>query len=188
MTKSTNSEEIKLDGLKARLHRRSLLKAGAIAVPVALTLHGGVPLAHADSAGLCVLDLQKIASNPNDSRHKMMLVPTKDGRVTLPTRGYRHDMYKDIKDYPEGTQMEPWDSGNYQHWDFLKKNEGHYGWSCINSIKYGQVKPKGNNGWGNGNQPPPGNSGPHNNAQNGPRNPGPGAYPGNSGSNGNGIN
>lgn len=29
--------------------------------------------------------------------------------------------------------------------------------------------PKGNNGWGNGDQDPPGNSGPHNNAENGPK-------------------
>lgn len=33
----------------------------------------------------------------------------------------------------------------------------------------GQVgKTKGNNGWGNGDQPPPGNSGNNNNAENGP--------------------
>ena len=147
MTKQTDNEEVKKDGLSKRLHRRSLLKAGAIAAPVALTLHGGVPLAHADSAGLCVLDLHKIASNPNDARHKMMQVPMKKGRVTLPKRGYRHNMYKEAKNYPKGTKMEPFDSGNYQHWEFLKKNKGHYGWSCINSIKYGQVKPKGKKGW-----------------------------------------
>ena len=188
MTKQTDNEEVKKDGLSKRLHRRSLLKAGAIAAPVALTLHGGVPLAHADSAGLCVLDLQKIANNPNDSRHKMMLVPTApNGKVTLPNNSFKHSFYKEADHYPEGTKMMPWDSGNYQHWDFLEKNEGHYGWSCINSIKYGQVKPKGNNGWGNGDQSPPGNSGPHNNAENGPKNGGPDAYPGNSGNNGNGV-
>lgn len=49
-----------------RLNRRRLLRAGAIAAPVALTLHGGVPLAHADSAGMCALKLQEIANNSND--------------------------------------------------------------------------------------------------------------------------
>lgn len=53
--------------LSKRLHRRSLLKAGAIAAPVAMTLHSGAAATalgnHASSAGLCVLDLREILSS-----------------------------------------------------------------------------------------------------------------------------
>ncbi len=35
---------------EVRLRRRSLLKAGAVIAPLAITLHGGISLAHANSA------------------------------------------------------------------------------------------------------------------------------------------
>ncbi|MBL4802312.1 MAG: hypothetical protein JKY45_10495 [Emcibacter sp.] len=41
----------------ARMKRRSLLKAGAAIVPLAVTLHGGAAFAHVSSAGRCVSNL-----------------------------------------------------------------------------------------------------------------------------------
>jgi len=141
MTKVDNAEVKKAEGLRKRLDRRSLLKAGAIAAPVALTLHGGVPLAHADSAGMCVVQLMEIANNSGDSRSPMLQVPMKDGRVADPIIGFKHDVEIHAKDYPEGTSIEPFNAGSPHHWQFLSDpNNQRYGFSCVNSIGMGNFK------------------------------------------------
>lgn len=144
MTKVDNTEVNKVEGLKKRLDRRSLLKAGAIAAPVALTLHGGVPLAHADSAGLCVVQLMDIANNPGDHRAPMLQVPMKDGTVARPLVG-NHKTEVKAEDYPDGTTIEPFNASP-QHWEFLSDPQNQrYGFSCVSSIgftKFSQISDK----------------------------------------------
>ncbi len=41
-----------------RIKRRSLLKAGAVIAPLAITLHGGVAFAQVNSAGRCIEDMK----------------------------------------------------------------------------------------------------------------------------------
>jgi len=168
MTKVNETEVKNVEGLNKRLHRRSLLKAGAVAAPIALTLHGGVPLAHADSAGLCVIQLMEIANNPGDGRHAMMQVPIHSNQIAQPLVGNSHAPEIHAEDYPEGTQIQPFDASNIEHWNFINNPlNNRFGFSCVNSIDFnGRIK--GNNGWGNGDQPAPGGSLPNNNAENGP--------------------
>ena len=157
--------------LGKRLHRRSLLKAGAIAAPVALTLHGGVPLAHADSAGLCVINLMNIANNPADNRAAMLQVPIKGGQVAEKKNGtHKFELLPEdlANDYPPGTQLQPFDASNLNHWEFIKDPlNQRFGFSCVNSIEF-NYRINGNNGWGNGDQPAPSGSLPNNNAENNP--------------------
>lgn len=138
MTKVNDTEVKQAEGLKKRLHRRSLLKAGAVAAPIAMTLHGGIPLAHADSAGLCVIQLIEIAQG-NDSRARMLQVPMKDGKVAIPNnRVYKTELVPEdlATDYPEGTTLEPFNASP-QHWEFLSDpNNNRFGFSCVSSIGF----------------------------------------------------
>ncbi len=62
MNKKDLNKEITED---VRLKRRKLLKAGAMAVPVAVTLHGGTAFAQVHSAYRCVDNLKgKLGPNP----------------------------------------------------------------------------------------------------------------------------
>lgn len=139
MTKVNDTEVKQAEGLKKRLHRRSLLKAGAVAAPIAMTLHGGVPLAHADSAGLCVVQLIEIAKDGSDSRARMLQVPMNGGRVAIPhNRTYKAEILEeDLEiDYPEGTTLEPFNASP-QHWEFLSDpNNNRFGFSCVSSIGF----------------------------------------------------
>ncbi len=47
-----------------RAKRRRILKAGAVIAPLAVTLHGGIPMAHASSAG-CIEDMEKHVKVPH---------------------------------------------------------------------------------------------------------------------------
>ncbi len=138
MTKVNETEVKEAEGLKKRLHRRSLLKAGAVAAPIAMTLHGGIPLAHADSAGLCVIQLIEIAQG-NDSRARMLQIPMNGGRVAVPHNGqYKTEILaEDLElDYPEGTTLEPFNASP-QHWQFLSDpNNNRFGFSCVSSIGF----------------------------------------------------
>lgn len=138
MTKVNETEVKQGEGLKKRLHRRSLLKAGAVAAPIAMTLHGGIPLAHADSAGLCVVQLIEIAQG-NDSRARMLQVPIKDGKVAIPhNRVYKTELVaEDLEtDFPEGTTLEPFNASPH-HWEFLSDpNNNRFGFSCVSSIGF----------------------------------------------------
>lgn len=168
MTKVNETKVEREEGLAKRLHRRSLLKAGAVVAPIALTLHGGVPLAHADSAGLCVIQLMEIANDQSDGRHTMLQVPIHGGQVAQPLVGNSHATDILPEDYPNGTKIEPFDASNIEHWNFIKDPiNGRFGFSCVNSIDFnGRIRR--DNGWGNGDDPAPGGSLPHNNAENGP--------------------
>ncbi len=140
MTKVNETEVKEAEGLKKRLHRRSLLKAGAVAAPIAMTLHGGIPLAHADSAGLCVVQMIEIAQG-NDSRARMLQVPVKNGQIARPLVG-EHQSEINAEDYPEGTVLEPFNASRL-HWDFISDpNNNRFGFSCVSSIgfnKFSQI-------------------------------------------------
>jgi hypothetical protein len=47
-----------------RAKRRRILKAGAVIAPLAITLHGGIPMAHASSVG-CIEDMEKHIKVPH---------------------------------------------------------------------------------------------------------------------------
>ena len=142
MTKVDEVEVKKSEGINKRLNRRNLLKAGAVAAPVALTLHGGVPLAHADSSGACVVQLMDIAKS-NDPRAPMLQVPIKKGGVATPIRGYHETelLPENLeRDYPKGTKLEPFD-GSYTHWDFVADPKNNrFGYSCVSSIGYKKIQ------------------------------------------------
>lgn len=129
--------------LSKRIHRRSLLKAGAIAAPVAMTLHSGAAATalgnHASSAGLCVLDLREIATNPSHPRNEYMQIPVKNGRIARRRDRRRHNGRIQARDCEKGTRLEPFDPRNRVHWDFIKDpRNGRFGMSCINSIEFGK--------------------------------------------------
>ena len=110
----------------------------------------------------------EIANDRSDSRHKMLQVPVDGSQIAQPIIGHTHAAEILPQDYPEGTKIEAFDANNIQHWNFIKDPQnGRFGFSCVNSIDFtGRIK--GNNGWGNGDQPAPGGSLPNNNAENGP--------------------
>lgn len=133
--------------LSKRLHRRSLLKAGAIAAPVAMTLHSGAAARalgnHASSAGLCVLDLRDIATDTNHPNNGYLQIPVKGGRVARRKDRQRHNGRVNARDCEKGTRLEPFDPRNRVHWDFIKDpRNGRFGMSCINSIEFGKFNPR----------------------------------------------
>ncbi len=166
MTK-VNGTEKKMDAIDSKRQlRRRLLKTGALAAPVAMTLHGGVPLAHAASAGLCEFELIEIANKgaySADPRTRHLQIPMHGNQLAKlekpPTGGEL-----DIDDYEEGSQLIPFD-GSQEHWKFLSNpSNGGYAMSCYNSIV--AFKNNCNNGIGNLDQCAPGNSLFHNAAEN----------------------
>jgi len=110
-----NKDDMKINKMEARIKRRSLLKAGAIAAPLAMTLHGGIPMAHADSAS-CVEELKNHVEVPHydDNGHK-------DGEERFnPDSGFTNRLNHD------GTPE--------THWDYLE-NEDLTGASCLQSLE-----------------------------------------------------
>lgn len=98
-----------------RIKRRSLLKAGAVIAPLALTLHGGISMAHASSTG-CVDDLKE--------------------HVRIPTFDGEGNPNGDVPFDPEnGLTGRLNENGTPEtHWDYLT-NEELYGASCLQSIE-----------------------------------------------------
>ena len=143
------------------MHRRSLLKAGALAALIALTLHGGVPLAHANSSGSCVWELIQIANSSGRSAELQVPINTKSNKVANAAHG--HAIIPSLDDYGPNTQLVPFD-GSEEHWNFIASSPNRFGFSCLSSAT--NIKIKGNNGWGNGHQPPPGFSCEPNSAEN----------------------
>ena len=134
--------------LSKRIHRRSLLKAGAIAAPVALTLHSGAAATglgnHASSAGLCALDLREIARNRSHPNSPYLQIPMKNGRLARRNDRQRHTPRVRLRDLEPGSRLEPFDPRNRVHWDFVQNpRNGRFGMSCINSIQYSQFNGRG---------------------------------------------
>lgn len=153
------------DSLSKRLHRRSLLKAGAIVAPIALTLHGGVPLAHADSSGSCIIELFNIGQDSTHPNYEDMQIPMnpKNGHFATVINGHVNDPGAGTT-YPDGTYWEPFNPTNEEHWQYITESPANYGYSCIVSVT--NVRIKGNNGFGNFDQSCPGGSCPNNDAEN----------------------
>ena len=137
---SKNNSENKIDAvMDQRMLRRRLLKTGALVAPIALTLHGGVPLAHADSSGSCILELMDIANNQSPgTRWDELQVPINDGQVAAINGD--HAAVPELKDYPEGTELVPFD-GSPEHWEFISSSSNRFGFSCIASVTNNQYTP-----------------------------------------------
>jgi len=113
---------------KSRLSRRRLLKTGAAMAPLALTIHGGIPLAHADSAGLCVRQLEELA----DLGDPRMQIPTKlNGQLHDSDDGESERYGQSDNDEEEKV---PFNSEVESHWKYIKSDSSRHGYSCLNSI------------------------------------------------------
>ncbi len=121
MTKMNKDEASENTPEDARIKRRSILKAGAVIAPLALTLHGGIPMAHASSTG-CVEDLKLHVDIPNYSD------PDGDGifELTGTTTNFDPDSGVTGRENPDGTSE--------THWQYLQ-NEELFGASCLTSIQ-----------------------------------------------------
>ncbi|VAW00144.1 hypothetical protein MNBD_ALPHA01-675 [hydrothermal vent metagenome] len=100
---------------ETRLRRRSILKAGAVIAPLAITLHGGISLAHANSA-TCV---DKMVAN-------QVQVPklNPDGSMTGVTEIFN----------PESGLTGQMINGHAQtHWEYIETGVMGYT-SCLTSI------------------------------------------------------
>lgn len=146
-----------------RMQRRRLLRTGALAAPIAMTLHGGVPLAHADSSGSCVFELIDIANNPSHPRWGELQVPINSNSGHVAHTAHGHDVEPDAGDYPPGTVLMPFDASD-EHWEFISSASNRFGFSCVASVT--NIKIKGNNGFGNLDQTCPGGSCDNNGAEN----------------------
>lgn len=109
----------------ARIKRRSILKAGAVVAPLALTLHGGIPLAHAASSG-CLDDLRLHVKVPN-------FIPDLENSNNGKTV-YKWDGEDPVAFAPEQTTGREINGVIETHWDYLK-NEEVFGASCLTSIE-----------------------------------------------------
>jgi hypothetical protein len=124
MTKDIDLKNENEDMMKKRMHRRSLLKAGAIVAPIALTLHGGVPLAHAESSGQCGVKLIKLANGNGTQRQADLLgIPVQgtgfDRRIAEVKSGFsEHCEVARVEDYKRDTVIESFD-GSDLHWEFI---------------------------------------------------------------------
>jgi len=109
-----NSDDTRTDKKKTRIKRRSLLRAGAVAAPLAITLYGGISLAHANSTD-CVEALERTKEIPHfDDKGKQ------DGeRDFNPRFGVTG---RTVDNMPE------------THWDYLMKQKEGSGASCLQSI------------------------------------------------------
>lgn len=127
MTKM-NKDNANKNALEAgRIKRRSILKAGAVIAPLALTLHGGTSLAFAGSVN-CLAELETHVKVPNFEP---------DGMGGFAWNGTT-------------TPFDPIDEGHFtgrlnpdgsleSHWDYLI-NEELYGASCIQSIQMQNIR------------------------------------------------
>lgn len=129
-----NETENKSDGMMdKRIQRRRLLKTGALAAPIALTLHGGVPLAHADSSGSCILKLIEIANDSGNPHSGELQVPINPNNGQVAQAIHGHAQFPDLADYPVGTTLVPFD-GTYEHWSFVGSAANRFGFSCVSSL------------------------------------------------------
>ena len=109
-----NKDDVKKNAMEeTRLKRRSILKAGAVIAPLAVTLHGGIPLAHAASTG-CV---QELVDN-----------------VTIPVyENGSYNMNNMVQFNPNAYTGLIENGESESHWDYLIDKKL-YGASCMTSI------------------------------------------------------
>ena len=122
-TEESIMENIEKSRGNARINRRKILKAGAVIAPLAVTLHSGVPLAHAASAACDVkMDWQKIIPEFEAVKnHDGTYTNTKTGKIL----GYRGTAGKTGRILEFGIEE--------THWDYISQ-PGVTGHSCYNSI------------------------------------------------------
>jgi len=119
MTEMKKNEPKMKKAVNTRIKRRSLLKAGAVIAPLAITLHGGIPLAHAASAN-CIDDME--------TRIKVPTFTTNDGGQTYQRNG---EQLFNAETGLTGRMV----GGNPEtHWEYIVE-EDLFGASCLQSFK-----------------------------------------------------
>ncbi len=134
MTNMNKDDAEKNAAEEARIKRRSILKAGAVIAPLALTLHGGIPLAQAMSTD-CLQELHENLLIPNfvpnydDDHHDDGHDDHHTGYILDPNKPPTpFDPYNQLT---TGRQFEGEDPET--HWDYLIR-EDLYGVSCLTSV------------------------------------------------------
>jgi len=115
-----NKDDIKINKMEARIKRRSLLKAGAVIAPLAITLHGGVAMAQVASAGRCVEKLKTTETVPVD---------TVDGNGNPVTNQVPFSPSQSAFTGRTNTN-----GTSETHWDYILKGNGH-GMTCLQSFE-----------------------------------------------------
>ena len=122
MTEENKNKTTMSNAINTRLNRRSMLKAGAVVVPLAITLHGGIPVAHAASGG-CVEDMETRITVP---------------QFKLGDDGVTYEVNHDLPALPfdpvAGETGRIIDGLDETHWDYIT-NEELFGASCLQSFE-----------------------------------------------------
>ena len=122
MTEENKNKTTISNAKNTRINRRSMLKAGAIVAPLAITLHGGIPMAHATSSG-CVEDMETRITVPQFKLGE-------DG-ITFEVN---HDLPALPFDPVSGITGRVIEGQNETHWDYIV-NEELFGASCLQSFE-----------------------------------------------------
>lgn len=123
MTEINKNATKKKSALEERIKRRSILKAGAVIAPLALTLHGGIPMAHANSTG-CLEELNKNIQVPN-------FIPNSNNTGYIQDPNNPTTRFDPFNQLTTGRQFAG--EGPETHWDYLIR-EDLYGVSCLASM------------------------------------------------------
>jgi len=112
---------------KKRIERRSLLKAGAVIAPLAVTLHGGVAFATVNSAGRCI---------ENMKTHVKIPLFEDDNNGGYQSTGVMEDFS------PENTALTGRFVGGQPetHWQYIE-NEQLSGLTCLQSFTNAGLTP-----------------------------------------------
>ena len=121
MTEENKNKTMISKAKNTRINRRNILKAGAIVAPLAITLHGGIPMAHAASGG-CVEDMANHVTVP---QFKLGVDGTYEVNHDLPALQF---------DPVGGVTGRVIDGETETHWDYIT-NEELFGASCLQSFE-----------------------------------------------------
>lgn len=136
-----------------RAKRRRILKAGAVIAPLAVTLHGGIPMAHASSVG-CVEDMEKHVKVPHykvkehddgdgdgDDSGSSSSSSSSSSHDSSGKHEYERDGRMDSFDPERNSYTDRGNTGRLNddgtpetHWDYIK-NEDEHGASCLQSFE-----------------------------------------------------
>lgn len=130
-----NIKKTKISNAKnTRINRRRMLKAGAVIAPLAITLHGGIPMAHAASTG-CVEDMKKHVKIPHYEHDEHDDHDDKDSHDDSYHKSGDEESF-DPKNGVTGRIIEDEDGSDKEetHWDYII-NEEEFGASCLQSFE-----------------------------------------------------
>jgi len=120
-------DDMKINKMEARIKRRSLLKAGAVIAPLAITLHGGAAMAQVASAGRCVETMKTTVKVPVN-RLDESGAPILDGDGIPVTD--QVDFSPSVSAF---TNRNNDDGSPETHWDYILKGNAD-GMTCLQSF------------------------------------------------------